>query len=265
MRSGARRAHALARQLNRVLILVLMRARSFDRDFGINLGLEATFGLNHAVDAARRVARVLAADPELARDPARDLGLALAHAVECARAFDLAHVRAHALAISPELARDVDRAVERIRSLALDLDRAHHLALAIDCQVAKGEFQDDTASVVVPTASSMLAAAVRLLPAAYQTQYAEEYQSELWDLATANCSRWQQLGYAFRALRSALFLGFELRTFDTYERGAMKSMLRQIGRAAAKKFPSALVRNGMPVSGPTEQILIPISDDIIDH
>jgi hypothetical protein len=57
----------------------------------------------------------------------------------------------------------------------------------------------------------VLAAAVRLLPAADRARYGEEYRSELWELAQSGYGRMRQLRYALRQLRSALPMSFALR------------------------------------------------------
>ena len=65
---------------------------------------------------------------------------------------------------------------------------------------------------VAPPAASLLAAAVRLLPAGHRNRYRQEYRSELWDLARAGAGRTGQLRYAFRQLRSAPKVRFALRS-----------------------------------------------------
>jgi len=65
---------------------------------------------------------------------------------------------------------------------------------------------------VVPSAAGLLAVAVRPLPVADRTRYAEEYRSELWELTQSGAGRWRQLRYALRQLRSSLSVGFALRS-----------------------------------------------------
>ena len=69
-------------------------------------------------------------------------------------------------------------------------------------------------SRVAPTAGRLLAAAARLLPPADRDRYAEEYQSELWELAQSGTGhgRRRQLGYALRQFRSAPRTGMALRS-----------------------------------------------------
>jgi CarD family transcriptional regulator len=54
---------------------------------------------------------------------------------------------------------------------------------------------------VARPAAGLLAVAARLLPAAERTRYAQEYLSELGELALSGSGRLRQLGYALRQLR----------------------------------------------------------------
>ncbi len=65
---------------------------------------------------------------------------------------------------------------------------------------------------VAPSAASLLAAAAFLLPRVERSQFAEEYQSELWELTQSGAVRLCQLRYALRQLRSAPSVGFALRS-----------------------------------------------------
>jgi hypothetical protein len=64
---------------------------------------------------------------------------------------------------------------------------------------------------VVPSAGRLLAAAARLLPAADRVLYAEEYRSELLEIAHARQGRRSQLRYDSRQLASSVSLHAELR------------------------------------------------------
>ncbi len=63
----------------------------------------------------------------------------------------------------------------------------------------------------MPSAGRLLAAAVRVLPTADRVRYAEEYRSELWEIARAGQPRHSQLLYAFLQVVSSLRLRAELR------------------------------------------------------
>ena len=65
---------------------------------------------------------------------------------------------------------------------------------------------------VAPSATRLLTAAACLLPAAERVRYADEYRSELWELAQAGDGRIRQLRYALRQLRSAPSMGLALRS-----------------------------------------------------
>jgi len=64
---------------------------------------------------------------------------------------------------------------------------------------------------VVPLAGHLLAAAARLLPASDRARYAEEFRSELAEIARAGAGRRPQLAYAARQLMSARRLRADLR------------------------------------------------------
>ena len=64
----------------------------------------------------------------------------------------------------------------------------------------------------VSPAGYLVTTAARLLPAAYQARYVEEYQSELWDLAKAGAGRIAQLRYALCQLCCSLPMGLTLRS-----------------------------------------------------
>ena len=64
---------------------------------------------------------------------------------------------------------------------------------------------------VAPSAAGLLAAAARLLPAEERVRYAEEYRSELWEIAQVGGRRCAQLAYAARQLLAARRLRAGLR------------------------------------------------------
>jgi hypothetical protein len=87
--------------------------------------------------------------------------------------------------------------------------RAFELSDAID-KFAKQSPGSSGRWPVVPAANRLAGLAMRLLPATARCRYAQEFQSELWELAQAGEPRRRQIGYAWRQLRSALFLRAEL-------------------------------------------------------
>ena len=128
--------------------------------------------------------------------------------------------RARAFARDQALARDVDRALtfadEFVNDLGRgfihhsDLRRARRLYRMIDRVSVNDRGQSKTRRITLP-AASLLAAAVRLLPAADRARYADEYRSELWELAQSGNGRLRQLQYALRQLCSAPAMGVALR------------------------------------------------------
>jgi hypothetical protein len=143
-------------------------------------------------------ARALTSDLVLALDLDinhldRDLILDIDHDIDRAR------VRAHAL----ELEIDHD--------IARNLDRAHDLGRDRAAARANGSGQPG-ARRVAPAAASLLTTAARLLPAAHRSRYAEEYRSELWDLAQAGAGRIRQLRYALCQFRNVVPMSVTLRS-----------------------------------------------------
>jgi len=88
----------------------------------------------------------------------------------------------------------------------LAFERNHGPAQAIAARGHRG-----TGHVVL-SAAGLLVVAARVLPAAHRARYAEEYRSELWDLAQSGVGRLRQLQYALRQLCSAFPVGFTLRS-----------------------------------------------------
>jgi hypothetical protein len=142
---------------------------------------------------------------KLASDLARDRDLAPAYRL----ARDLATAAARDLADFEDLGRgrlrlrrfSRDRTAALARRLASELDRA---------EAARGQGGAQGRGVA-PSASRLLASAARWLPAADRTRYAEEYRSELWEIARAGAGRRTQLAYAVRQVMSAWRLRIELR------------------------------------------------------
>ena len=64
---------------------------------------------------------------------------------------------------------------------------------------------------VVPTAERLTTAAARLLPVRERARYAEEFRSELWEIAQTGGGRRVQLAYAARQVMSARRLRTGLR------------------------------------------------------
>jgi hypothetical protein len=67
------------------------------------------------------------------------------------------------------------------------------------------------AAVPVAVAVRLANGAVRVLPAGCRCRYDAEFGSELYELAAAGASRWEQMMYAVRLLDRAWVLRAELR------------------------------------------------------
>ena len=192
--------HILDHILDRDLDRVLAHARARDRD----LANELARNFSRARDLAR----------ELDRSPTDDLGFVRDLARDLIRDFDrdrvLARELAHILDYSLKAGRDRYLARDRnlIRSVARDFARARDRAIDLDRALA------DNRGVrrVAPSAAGLLAAVARLLPAADRSRYADEYLSELYDIAQSGAGRLQQLRYAFRQLQNVVPMSFVLRS-----------------------------------------------------
>jgi hypothetical protein len=181
---------------------------------------------DRALEPARKFIENLASARTLNRDLADDYDVT--HALSTARALLDALDNAHALssAISfptvVDLAADPALELSPVLALASDLGRdlidacadVDEVVRFLDRTIAGGAVTQNQCGPgrVASSAADLLAAATRLLPAADRGRYAEEYQSELWDLAQCGAGRLRQLGYALRQLLRALPMGRVLRS-----------------------------------------------------
>lgn len=99
--------------------------------------------------------------------------------------------------------RHLEHACDTALSCALRLDRVSGPA------VVPGRHGT---SRIVPSAARLLSYAACFLPAADRARYAQEYRSELWELAQSGVGRRGQLMYALRQLLRVLPMGFALRS-----------------------------------------------------
>ncbi len=97
----------------------------------------------------------------------------------------------------------LEHACETALSCALRLDRVSSPAV-----VPGGH----GTSRIVPSAARLLSYAARFLPAVDRARYAQEYRSELWELAQSGVGRRGQLRYALRQLLRVPPMGFALRS-----------------------------------------------------
>jgi hypothetical protein len=154
--------------------------------------------LDQAVERAR-TANLWQADP-IACARWLHLDLAWSQAKDLARLdIDLGGNRA--------LARDFASIQKLARNLLHEIDQSAW-GKAADWPTA-GLAAVPAGRVAAP-AGMMAAAAARVLPARDRARYAEEYRSELWELASSGDPFRRQLAYALRLLRSAILLRSEL-------------------------------------------------------
>jgi hypothetical protein len=222
-------ASALDRELVRELDLA--HDLEFARPHHLDLAHHLARDLDLARDLVGDLDRVLSGvhDIALAGDLVGDLARTLVSAYDLASALggDFASTRAYArdLAHARDLARDLSigsvnnlgsaRARARVSDLVSDLDGACNIAHALTRTLARdssraGQGQRG-ARRVAPLAGRLLTAVARLLPARDQARYAEEFRSELAEIARAGAGRRRQLAYAARVVLSALRLRADLR------------------------------------------------------
>ena len=230
------RAGNLARDLDNARGLALL----FASDPAIALGHARDLArilakdLDQACGLARAVARGVGRDlgRDLARDLARDLIDAVGLARDLVRACDRFTPQTGAPDYTRDLIRNLDHARELVLILASDpaialghasnREPASELARNFIREVAHNLIlepaSENAATVqheagqVVPLAGRLLAIASRLLPARDRARYADEFRSELWEIAHAVAGRRRaQLAYAARQVMSAWRLRAELR------------------------------------------------------
>ena len=121
---------------------------------------------------------------------------------------DLAQAQAH-----------YQQAIEAYREIGAPVGEAHSqaglgdvLGRGDDSRMARATARGQhRVGRVAPSAARLLAVVAGMLPAADRDRYAEEYRSELWEIAHAGQSRRRQLYYAFRQVVSFPRLYAELR------------------------------------------------------
>jgi hypothetical protein len=229
------RAGILARDLDHARDLALLLASDPAIAFGHagGLGILAR-DLDHACGLARAVARGVGCD--FGRDLARELARDLVDAVGLARDVDRACDRFPFQTSAPDHARDLVRNLDHARELVLILasdpaialghasnrEPASELARNFIREVAHNLISEPASEnavtaqheggQVVPLAGRLLAIATRLLPVRDRARYADEFRSELWEIAHAGAGRRRaQLAYAARQVMSAWRLRAELR------------------------------------------------------
>lgn len=206
-----------------VLASAVASAAQLHKDFISRRDLD----LNHVYQRAVRLDRILADVRYLSQDIARDLDRDLAHGIDLdlkrdrasnrfdrslasdfARGLDLARILEHDLGFDRARALDRarDRATARADWLVRGLQRAHEKALdlhKVSRTVETAPVQQHPAVSVALSAHRLLVAAAWLLPPADRARYAEEYRSELWEIACLNARRREQIIYALRQVTRA--------------------------------------------------------------
>jgi hypothetical protein len=99
------------------------------------------------------------------------------------------------------------------------LGHARVLANPFETRRSPARGGTSTAVHIAPVASRLVGVATQMLPAWERARYAEEFRSELWDLAQTGGSRRAQLAYATRQLLAVPKLRAGLRSLR--RRGAV--------------------------------------------
>jgi hypothetical protein len=181
-------AHDLASDLNYDVVLVRDAEAVLDR------ALIQSRDLNDLLNRLAHVCGDPVIRPILFRisESARDLDPALFRGRERARLF--------APAIASHLASDMADA----RGCAFHLEQLLELVVEHLEQIngpSRATYGVQRSAVrIAPSANRLLTAAARLLPADGRARYAEEYATELWEIAETGAGRRQQIHYALRQL-----------------------------------------------------------------
>jgi len=183
--------------------LTRYRARARARDLANALANYCE--LASAIDRARALANGLASD--------RDRANALAYDLANARALanDFARLGVSDTNTASELASYYASYRASYRALARALAIASYAASALGIDSAPVAQGQRGAGRVAPLAGRLLDAAAHLLPAGDRARYAEEFRSELAEIARVTGRRRPQLAYAARQVASAWRLRADLR------------------------------------------------------
>lgn len=206
----------LALALDRALVHALGQAQflisgrvyldSFeDRNFNRTniVDLDRALTLARKLDHALTSVRTYALDFQHGSQQARNLALALHHALERTHAlgFDLDHIPTY------ELNLDYARTRARARILADHLNAMGQRAVEISEHLERLSVQAPPAGPIVVeekavpisrSAEHMVSLMMKLLPAVCRNRYAEEFNAELYDLARLKATRTVQVVYALR-------------------------------------------------------------------
>jgi hypothetical protein len=191
----------LANALDSDLTRALSRTCAFDHDFTFDR--DVVRALLRPRDLARDLDRVC----DLARDLDQVCGLAQAQASVHTRVRalidTLEHTRTLALALDRDLADGRTLAAIRARALARDIENLHEqfgdLLSELHTSVAATPRRKRRQHSRI--ARRMTAVAVRILPSAHRTRYAQEFAAELYDLAEQSARA--QIGYALHLAATA--------------------------------------------------------------
>jgi hypothetical protein len=179
------------------------------------------FGLDAALDRACILSRALGTQDAPGQSLAIGLAGTIASELDAARAAYGHAARAGTLspAFDTTFLTHLDRARAGTQLLAGHLARARNRhadpAHRAETTPARGTARNlglRKAGQVMPGTARLLAVAALMLPGEYRTRYAEEYLSELRDLAQSGDSRLSQLRYAVRQLLSAISMSRSLRS-----------------------------------------------------
>lgn len=189
-----------------------------DLELALDLSLQLAHALNLASDLEQVLADTLAlaGHRDIALVHARDLARHLVHDLN----FHLGRVRSFesiALNRSRSRAQSLVHVIDlacSLEDLGLERNRARELLNTLDLgrvRIATSQDQDEERAGLT-LAGRLLTAATWPLPVPDRARYAEEYQSELAELARSGAGRGQQLGYGFRQLLHAFRTGRALRS-----------------------------------------------------
>jgi hypothetical protein len=195
-------ARARVRDLDRSLVQALNRARALDYQLSRGRVHELTVALARDLHQVRLQASEFELELDLEDDRARHLVRGLTRQRDFALIDD--YDRSGHMARARALARLLGDDLDQVRSLAEELAAAHeradsrHFAYARQQTPAADAGGGEPAVAPARMAAGLVAHAVRVLPAAHQGRWREEFDAELLEFAEAVATRRTQLRHAVR-------------------------------------------------------------------
>lgn len=189
----------------------IARAQDVARDIAGNLA--SARDIAEAVDLDLELVSGITAELQFVSSIANGTVRELATASDLTTALKKTRILAAALLAVGDCDLDLDSEIDISLALTITGARSDAIALAGRLDVIRSDDVADQmrGNCAVRVAVLLAGVAARLLPTGGHARYAEEYRSELHELAAAGNPRRSQVRYALRLLQTALPLRIELR------------------------------------------------------